>query len=118
VRFLADENVEQPLVSWLRESGHDVICVGDMAPGATDDEVLDLADRDRRVLLTNDKDFGEIAHRRGRPAAGVVLLRLKTQDGSKKASHLARALPLLGERLEGRFAVVNEESVRLRPLRR
>jgi predicted nuclease of predicted toxin-antitoxin system len=117
VRFLADENVEQPLVAWLRESGHDVTCVADVAPGASDEQVLCLADGDRRALVTNDKDFGEIAHRQGRPAAGIVLLRFRTQDGSMKAQQLAHSLPLLVERLEGHFAVVNENSVRLRPLR-
>ncbi|MFB3883266.1 MAG: DUF5615 family PIN-like protein [Armatimonadota bacterium] len=118
MRLPADENVEQPVVNRLREAGHDVICVADVLPGASDEDVLSMADRDNRVLLTNDKDFGDTAFRQGRAAAGVILLRFRTEDGSARALHLAHSLPLLVGRVDGHFAVVNEDSIRLRPLRR
>jgi predicted nuclease of predicted toxin-antitoxin system len=118
MRFLADENVEQSVVEALRKAGHDLASVADIAPGAPDEEVLRLANAESRVLLTNDKDFGEMAYRRGQAAAGILLLRYLTQDGADKAARLARILPAMEDRLVGRFAVVNENRVRMRPLRR
>jgi predicted nuclease of predicted toxin-antitoxin system len=118
VRFLANENVEQPVVDSLRAAGHDVVCVGEVAPGARDEEVLRLANAESRLLLTNDKDFSELVYREGRVSGGIVLLRLETQDGRQKAARLAEILAGVEERLAGHFAVVSEERVRLRPLRR
>jgi predicted nuclease of predicted toxin-antitoxin system len=117
MRFLANENVEQPVVGWLRGAGHDVTHVSDVAPGATDQEILLLANREDRLLLTNDKDFGEMAYRENRASAGILLLRLEAQDGAEKAARLSRILPLIENRLVGHFAVVTEARVRVRPLR-
>jgi len=114
----ADENVEQPVLDWLRDTGHDVVSVAELLAAATDEEVLGLADGERRILLTNDKDFGALAYRQGRAAAGVILLRFRTQDGREKALHLARCMPRLAARVDGHFAAVNENRLRLRPLRR
>jgi len=118
VRFLADENVEQPIVDALREAGHDVICVGEVAPGAADRDVLELANAQSRLLLTNDKDFGELSYREGLVSTGVVLLRFQTEDGSRKAALLLDALADAVDRFTGHFAVVAEDRARLRPLRR
>ncbi len=118
MRLLADENVEQPVIEALRKAGHDVASIADIAPGVSDEEVLRLANAESRVLLTNDKEFGEMAYRQGQAAAGIPLLRYLTQDGADKAARLARTLPAMEDRLVGRFAVVNETRVRIRPLRR
>jgi len=60
MKFLADENVEKQIVDWLRKNGFDVLFVTEFAKSATDDELLEKAKRDSRILLTNDKDFGEL----------------------------------------------------------
>ncbi len=117
MRFLADENVEQAVVEGLREAGHDVAYVAEVAPGVSDAVVLGLAEERGRVLVTNDKDFGEMAYRQGRAGAGILLLRLETQDGKQKAERLRGILPGIESLLEGRFAVVTESSVRIRALR-
>jgi len=117
VRFLADENVEQAVVQGLREAGHDVAYVAEVAAGASDAVVLRLAEQEARVLLTNDKDFGEMAYRQGRAAAGILLLRFQTQDGGQKAEHLRDILPGIESLLARRFAVLTERSVRIRMLR-
>lgn len=118
MRFLANENIERPIVDHLRDAGHDVACIGELAPGASDEEVLRLADTESRLVLTNDKDFGEMAYRENRASAGIVLLRLEAQDGAEKAARLAHILPAIEERLPRHFAVVTERRVRMRPLRR
>jgi len=118
MRLLANENIEQPIVDLLRAEGHDVAYVSEVAPGAPDDEVLRVANAESRLVLTNDKDFGEMAFRERRVTAGIVLLRLQSQDGVEKANRLKKILPVIEEQVAGHFAVVTEERVRLRPLRR
>ena len=117
MRLVADENVEEPIVTALRKAGHDVTYITEVAPGSSDGEVLDLAGRESRLVLTNDKDFGEMAYREKRLPVGVILLRLDAQDAAQKASVLMRLLPALEGRLPGHFAVVTERRVRLRPMR-
>jgi predicted nuclease of predicted toxin-antitoxin system len=116
MRFLADENMPGPAVAALRASGHDVLWIRESTPGASDAVVLELAQRDRRVLVTADTDFGELAFRSGLPAqCGVVLVRLDwaEPDGDNRA--VATALSSR-EDWSGVFAVVERDRVRIRPL--
>ena len=74
MRFLANENFPGAAVSVLKSAGHDVVWVRIAAPGASDLEVLARAAREARILLTFDKDFGELARKSALPATcGVVL---------------------------------------------
>ena len=76
MRLLANENVPGPLVRALVEKGCDVSWVRIVSPGASDREVLARALDEERILLTFDKDFGEIARTARLPArCGVILLR-------------------------------------------
>ena len=68
------------LVEALRREGHDVTYILEMRPGATDTEVLQQARRDERILLTVDKDFGELVYRLRRPVPGLVLLRFVPEE--------------------------------------
>jgi predicted nuclease of predicted toxin-antitoxin system len=81
MRFLADENFPGDAVTALRTSGHDVLWIRTDAPGITDQDVLARSLKDARVLLTFDKDFGELAWRSGLPATcGIVLFRLPARS--------------------------------------
>ncbi len=78
MRFLADENFPGEAVAALRMGGHDVVWICEAASGASDKRVLEMADEDARILLTFDKDFGELAWRARLPAAcGIVLSPVK-----------------------------------------
>jgi predicted nuclease of predicted toxin-antitoxin system len=83
VKFLVDECTGKRLAKLLEKAGFDVVFVGDWKPSATDDEVLEKAEKDDRILITDDKDFGELIFRLGRPSKGVILLRLSTTDPMK-----------------------------------
>jgi predicted RNase H-like HicB family nuclease/predicted nuclease of predicted toxin-antitoxin system len=83
VRLLADEGVDAATVARLRLDGHDVTYVAELAPGITDDGVLVLANGEGRVLLTIDKDFGELVFRLRRVSAGVLLVRLAGRTSSR-----------------------------------
>ena len=60
LNFLVDEGVDRQIVHRLRSEGHAVIYVAELEPGISDDAVLDIANRESAVLVTSDKDFGEI----------------------------------------------------------
>lgn len=115
MRFVADEGVEARIVERLRFEGHDVNYVAEFAPGITDDEVLDLASTGRRVLVTVDKDFGELVFRLHRAAAGVLLVRLAGLSSDDKAELVAGAIRDHGGQMHGAFTVISPGAIRIRP---
>ena len=85
MNFLADENIDRQIVDALREDDHAVLYETEMIPGISDDEVLDKAEKGSAILITADKDFGELVFRQQRITKGVVLVRLAGLLPSKKA---------------------------------
>ena len=78
MRILANENFPREAVEALRARGHDVFWARTDSPGSPDSQVVDCAASQRRILVTFDKDFGELAFRRGLSSpAGIVLFRIK-----------------------------------------
>ena len=76
MKFLADESVDRPIVERLRQEGHQVLYIAELKPGMPDDAVLNLANHETALLLTTDKDFGELVFRQRLHMYGVVLIRL------------------------------------------
>lgn len=116
MRIMANENVSSTVVRGLREAGHDVIAVKEWSPGADDESVLERAQAEGRLVVTHDRDFGELAYRRRLAAAcGIVLLRL---SGTDRCADNRRALSALASRSdwEGHFSVVTDDRIRMRPL--
>jgi predicted nuclease of predicted toxin-antitoxin system len=112
VRFLADENLPGPAVRMLRERGLDVAWVRDFSPGLADEAVLALSQAEGRVLITFDKDFGELARRRGLPAAcGVVLFRIQTRNPLETAEQVWKVLVSRSD-WSGHFSVVSNTGIR------
>lgn len=114
MKLLADEGVDALTVARLRADGHDVTYVAELAPGITDDAVLDLANADARVLLTTDKDFGELVFRLRRLPLGVLLIRLPGVGSEARAEAVAQAVAAHAEQMVGAFAVVSPGVVRIR----
>jgi predicted nuclease of predicted toxin-antitoxin system len=112
MRFLVDENAGPSVAHWLWEQGHDVYSVYESARGLADDDVILLAFNQNRILITSDKDFGEIVYRERRPHRGVILLRLRDERVANKINVLSRLLLGYAERLPDRFVVVSEKRVR------
>ena len=114
MKFLLDENVDARLAAYLRERGYDVATVVDDYPQRTlDRDLLELAQSQGRILITNDLDFGDLVMRERLPHAGVILFRLRSTSFGLKRERLAAVLAEYGERL-GEFLVVTETSVRVR----
>jgi predicted nuclease of predicted toxin-antitoxin system len=116
VRWLADECVAASLVAYLRASGDDVLYVGEAAAGLSDEDVVTLASREIRLLLTEDKDFGDLVFRRKRAITGVVLMRIGPENPALKATRLAAAIERYGDGLFGRYTVIEEGRFRSRRL--
>ena len=116
-RLLADENVPGPAVIALRREGHDVVWMHEDGPGTPDIDVLARAQRERRVVITFDKDFGELAFRLGAAATfGVVLFRLNA-DSPEAAARVSVAVFATRIGWSGAFAVVEDGRLRIRSLR-
>ncbi len=116
MRFLADENFPGAAVIALRTAGHDVVWVGAVAPGTSDHDVLAWAAREQRILLTFDKDFGELAKASALPpGCGVILLRMPMPKPSDVGQQLADLITAR-EDWTGNFSVIEPGRVRMRPL--
>jgi predicted nuclease of predicted toxin-antitoxin system len=116
MRWIVNENVSGTVIRTLRERGHDVLSVKQSLPGAGDPEILALAQTERRVVVSHDKDFGELAFRFGLPAtSGVILFRL---SGADPESDNRRVLEVLESDVvwTDHFAVATDDRVRIRPL--
>ena len=102
-RLFADECVAGSTVAQLRSDGLDVVWAADVCPTADDEQVLAEAYRDGRVLITADKDFGELVFRQSRPAIGVVNLALGDLAAATRARIVSTRLSELGDRIVGAF---------------
>lgn len=115
MKFVADENVDQPIVTRLREAGHTVLAIVEMEPSISDAAVLDIANQQERVLLTGDKDFGELVYRDRRYAFGIVLVRLTGLTATAKAEVVVSVVEEHADRLAHAFTVISLNNVRIRP---
>lgn len=116
MNFVADECCDALLVAGLRGDGHDVVYIQEVSPGCDDDAVLHLAASQQRILLTEDKDFGELVVRLKLPAYGIVLLRLDPSNPDAKLNRLREVLSQDAARLPGSLVVIDETKARFRPL--
>jgi len=115
MNFLADEGVDFPVVERLRGDGHEVLYIAEMDPGISDEKVLALANDKNALLLTADKDFGELVYRLHRISAGVLLMRLAGLSPARKAELVSSVVRDHGEKLIHTFTVVTPGLVRVRP---
>jgi predicted nuclease of predicted toxin-antitoxin system len=118
LRLLADENFPGHAVHALREAGHDVAWIRQDAPGMSDVDVLGRARREGRILMTFDKDFGEMAFRtKLDQPPGVILFRIRVGPRELFAGKILGVLARAVE-WEGNFVVVEDFRVRVVPLSR
>jgi predicted nuclease of predicted toxin-antitoxin system len=113
MRFLADESCDFIVVRALRSSGHDVAAVSEIFPRAEDSEVINLALREKRILLTEDKDFGQLVYSHGLESIGVIFLRFPSQARRQVAGDLTRLVKQEGDKLIGSFVVVQPGRIRI-----
>lgn len=114
MKFLLDENVDIRLATYLREKTHDVhTVIQDYRHGLPDRDLLDIARRERRILVTNDLDFGELIFRRQLSHTGIILLRLRTVELSGIMMAMDHVLQNYAQQIH-RFIVITDHGVRVR----
>jgi len=116
MKFLADENIEGLVIKALRAAGHDVAEIAADHFGTGDRDVLARSVDEDRILVTNDKDFAELAFLQRSAASGIVLIRLPHSSSREKAARVEAVVADLGGRLTGAMTVVEADATRRRPL--
>ncbi len=117
LKFIVDESTGTAVVELLRRSGYDAVAVSEIMPQAKDDDILNKAVNENRILITNDKDFGELIYRSGRDHAGVILLRLHDEHQENRVRVMVTLLERYPDRLTDNFTVATEKRIRVRSRR-
>jgi predicted nuclease of predicted toxin-antitoxin system len=117
MKFLVDESTGSAVTEYLRSTGHDVLSVAEAIPQADDSDILARAVGEGRIIVTNDKDFGELIFRSGQAHHGVLLLRLHDESSTNRVRVVKSVLEQYLDRLVGCFTVATEVGVRIRPPR-
>ncbi len=114
-RFLADENIPRTVIVTLKERGYDVVSVWELSPGMTDEEVVELAIKERRIIITFDKDFGRIAL--SNPGiTGVILLRIPPLDPLYIAERILSTLERIKDAYN-KLIIIRKKTVKIVALR-
>jgi len=114
MNLLADESADQQIVEKLRQQGHDVLSIAEMEPGISDTKVLNRANQHKALLLTSDRDFGELVFRQNRIHQGVILIRLSGMSPQIKSIVVSGVLKDRGHELLTAFSVISPGMVRIR----
>jgi predicted nuclease of predicted toxin-antitoxin system len=114
LKFLVDIGVGKKVEKWLEENGYDVKAVRNINPKAKDSEILNLAIAEGRMVITMDKDFGELVYNSGEMHSGVLILRLEDADGEQKAHIVKQVLNEFAGRIQGKFCVFQDNRLRIR----
>lgn len=115
-KFLADEGFSFAITSVLRQKGYNIKWISDISPGISDRVVYGIAQEDNRIILTEDKDFGELAVRYKLNAAGVILLRISSAKKDLRKERVLELLEKFPEKIVGHLTVVDSEKFRFREL--
>ena len=114
MNFLLDENAELRIAGFLRDKGHDVkVIAHDFPASLSDDDVLSIAQAEGRILITGDRDFGELIFLQQLPHSGVIFFRLGDQSLDTKLRLLERILQDHADHVN-EFFVVTDRSIRIR----
>ncbi len=114
LRFLADESCDFSVVRQLRKAGYDVEAVAEYISRSDDRELIDMASRDERILLTEDKDFGWLVYVSEAQSSGVILIRFPGNARSRLASTIVGLVTERADVLRGSFVVVQPGYIRIR----
>jgi len=114
MQFLVDESAGSAIAALLRALAHDVVAVAEVMPQADDASILARAVQDSRIVVTNDKDFGELIFRSGQAHAGVILLRLRDESSANRVRMMQAVLTQCPIVNSNEFVVVTERNIRIR----
>src|SRR5215469_10333266 len=116
MRFLADENVSHLVIQRIRAGGFDIVSVSEAMSGASDKDVLDKAGAEERILITEDRDLGELVIRQRLEVCGMILLELDRLSNAAEAEAIADVISTHADKLPGNLVVLEPGRIRVRPL--
>jgi len=114
VNIVADESVDYAIIHALREKGFSIFSITEQSPGIEDRVVLSHANHLKCLLMTEDKDFGELTYRLNKKHYGILLIRLARLPRSERIKLVTELLEEYGEKLPGNFTVINEQGIRIK----
>lgn len=112
MRFLADESCDFSVVRALRAEGHDIVAIAEISPREEDDDVRERALKDDRLLITEDKDFGQLVYADTRITGGVIFIRYPARARRYLPGAVLEVVKERGQRLVGCFTVLQPGRVR------
>jgi predicted nuclease of predicted toxin-antitoxin system len=112
--LIADESVDYAIIQVLREIGYNVISIMEQSPGIDDKKVLAIANLHQGLLITEDKDFGELTYRLNKQHNGILLIRLSGLPRIERINLVSDLLKEHAEKLSGKFSVINEQGLRIK----
>jgi predicted nuclease of predicted toxin-antitoxin system len=112
MKFLADANIESKVVQFLRNSGYDVKWVLEDNPFLSDEDILEISYKEKRILITNDKDFGELVYKDYRNTFSIILLRVEQNDVMVKIKIVENPITKHKDKIENKFIVANKNKIR------
>ncbi|MEL7161668.1 MAG: DUF5615 family PIN-like protein [Bacteroidota bacterium] len=113
--ILADESVDFNVVKKLREDNYEIETIIETTPGIMDEEVLEAANKLKAILLTEDRDFGELTYRLQIPNHGIILLRMSGESLDRKIAQLYKLFESYEDKLNASFSVVTIRKIRVIP---
>ncbi len=116
IRFIADVNVEKRIIDCLIKLGFDVKWIPDYDCEMNDADLLAMATNENRILITNDKDFGELVFLRKQNFAGIILIRVKGQNTKEKVNLVEKLILNYKEKLPDHFSIITKTKFRFIPL--
>ena len=117
MKFLIDANLGRKFTNLTNKAGYDAVFINDLLTKASDEDILILAERENRIVITNDKDFGELIFKSKKASSGVILLRLKNDTSSARQKYVHYLIKNFPDRLKSSFIVIEEKQIRIRKLR-
>lgn len=116
IKFIVDESVDFPVVSYLRNKDYDVTSIVEEHPSLEDIKILKIAYEQNRILVANDKDFGYLIFKLKLKSRGMILFRLAKQSSKAKIKALEILIKNYLDKLSGNFIVVSVSKVRIKKL--
>ena len=116
LKFLVDVGVGKGIEEYLNEKGYDTKAVRDIDPGMEDEEIIRIAVSEDRMIITMDKDFGELVYHSSIEHSGVLLLRLEDATGTEKLQVVKHILSNYANRIRDCFCVFQKDKFRIRKI--
>ena len=113
-KLLLDENIGSVPAAFLHDQGYDVVVIGGTTAGLRDEIILAKAFKEKRIVITLDKDFGQLVHQYFQKHAGIIFLRLRKESAEKITNTIFTILTRYGEKLQDKFVTATEWSVKMK----